>query len=214
MNSDNLMRTISIAISAILVAFIVFWITRYYLSDSGSKKTTIQLTQDDLDIVYGEDTASISVFMYSNYGCPYCRKFFTEVYPELENEYIKTGKIKLVMRLTLSTKNQDLMNSLKAAVCVNRYGNYEYLHQLMLSQSNIVFTSDFQDMLNEFIDKDPLVAQCMLAGESEAYLQRNLQEFEKLGLQGTPSFVVQNTVIHGFSDYPRFRQMLDRKSVV
>jgi protein-disulfide isomerase len=209
MNRDNTIRFISIGISIILVAVIAFWLIRYFSEKPTPKKVAIQLVEDELDIVFGHDSATITVFMYSNYGCPYCRTFFIEVLPAIHEEYIESGKVKIIMRLTLKTQNPDLLNSMKAAVCVNKYGNYEYLHQLVLSQSNIVFTADFQDMLNEFIDKDSQVAACMLAGESESYLNRNLAEFEQLGLQGTPSFVIENSVFHGAKDYSTFKQILE-----
>lgn len=209
MSKDRTIHFISIVVSIILVAAIIFWLIRYYSGKPSSKKAAIQLVDDDLDIVFGHDSAHVAVFMYSNYGCPYCRKFFTEVLPAIDEEFIQSGKVKIIMRLTLKTQNPDLLNSMKAAVCVNKYGNYEYLHQAVLSQSNIVFTADFQDMINEFIDKDVHVAECILAGESAAYLERNLAEFEKLGLQGTPSFVIESTVFHGFKDYAMFKQILE-----
>ncbi len=209
MNKQKTITTVSVALSLLLTAAIIFWIVRHYSISADIKKTSIQLTEDELDIVFGDKNAPLAVYMYGNYGCPYCRKFFQEVLPGLDEEFIKSGKVKIIMRLTLKTKNPELLNALKAAVCVNKYGNYEYLHQLVLSQSNIVFTADFQDMLNEFIDKDPQVAECMLAGESEAYLNRNLTEFEQLGLQGTPSFVIENSIFHGAKDYSTFKKILE-----
>ena len=57
-------------------------------------------------------------------------QIFQEVYPAIEDEFINSGKVKIILRLTFKTANQDLTTAMKASVCVNKFGNYEYLHQL------------------------------------------------------------------------------------
>ncbi|HOG19710.1 MAG TPA: thioredoxin domain-containing protein [Salinivirgaceae bacterium] len=168
-----------------------------------------ELSQRDLDIVFGNDSTLVSVFLYANYGCPYCCKFFNEVYPAIEDEYINSGKVKIIMRLTFNSANQDLTTAMKVAVCVNKFGNYEYLHQLFLSQSNIVYTTDFHDMVDEFIDKDIQVAECILGGAADEYIKDNIEEFEALNLKGVPTFVIESKIYYGFKEYDSFKKILD-----
>lgn len=194
--------TVSIAILAIVV------VKTFFIKDKVRQIGT-ELSQRDLDIVFGEDTASVSVFLYANYGCPYCRKFFTEVYPAIEDEYINSGKVKIILRLTFKTANQDLTTAMKASVCVNKFGNYEYLHQLILNQSNIVYTADFHDMIDEFIDKDIQVAECILGGDADNYLKQNIEEFETLKLKGVPTFVIDNKIYYGFKEYDLLKKILN-----
>ncbi len=179
-----------------------------YLSAPKVKAGADILEQRDLDIVFGNKDAPLAIYMYSNYGCTYCKSFFTDIYPSLKEEFIDTGKVKLIMRLSVKTSNLDIKNSLKAAVCVNKYGYFEYLHELLLTDYNVVYTSDFREMIDEFIDKDLLVAECILGSEAEEYLQQNLKDFEYLELKGTPSFIVDKTIYQGYRDFDEFKKIV------
>ena len=98
---------------------------------------------------------------------------------------------------------------MKASVCVNKFGNYEYLHQLFLNQSNIVYTADFHDMIDEFIDKDIQVAECILGGDADNYLKQNIEEFETLKLKGVPTFVIDRKIYYGFKEYDLLKKILN-----
>jgi protein-disulfide isomerase len=214
MNRKRTISVILILISIVLAAAIIYKLVKYFEPTKGLEKSKITLQDRELDIIFGNDSAQNTVYMYSNYGCPVCRKFLTNVIPAMETEFFQTKRLKINMRLTLKTENMDILNSMRASVCVNHYGNFEYLHQLLLSQSNIIYTAEFENMVNSFVDKDPFVAECIMAGASDAYLNSNLEEFEQLGFKGTPSFVLNGYSIQGFGDYLGFRkkilQILDK----
>ena len=53
---------------------------------------------DDDDPWLGNEDAKVTVIEFSDYQCPFCRKYWTESYPQLKEEYIDTGKIKYVFR--------------------------------------------------------------------------------------------------------------------
>jgi protein-disulfide isomerase len=46
----------------------------------------------------GAASATITLEIYSDYECPYCAKFFEETVPLLEDQYVRTGKVRLVHR--------------------------------------------------------------------------------------------------------------------
>lgn len=49
-----------------------------------------------LDVGYalGDPEAPITVIEFSDFGCPYCAKFASEIFPVLEREFIATGKVR------------------------------------------------------------------------------------------------------------------------
>jgi protein-disulfide isomerase len=46
----------------------------------------------------GSPTAKVTCEIYSDYQCPSCAMAFTSVVPQFVNEYVKTGKVKLIHR--------------------------------------------------------------------------------------------------------------------
>ena len=168
------------------------------------------LTTDANDIVFGNDSAQLSVYMYASYNCSYCRKFFTDVLPELQEDFIDTKRVKIILRLTSRTIDKKLKRALKAQVCVNKYGNYQYLHELLLNNDKIVYTDDFQKMITEFAEKDPFIGECIDGSEANRYLLRNLAEFDSLKVKGTSTFVIKNVVYPGYRDAQAFNKILNK----
>src|SRR5262249_25423197 len=44
----------------------------------------------------GDSTAPITVFEVSDFQCPFCRQFWADTKSTLDQEYIRTGKVKFV----------------------------------------------------------------------------------------------------------------------
>ena len=50
------------------------------------------------EMVKGNPDATVEVIEYASYTCPHCATFHTSVLPDLEENYIDTGKIRFVYR--------------------------------------------------------------------------------------------------------------------
>lgn len=171
----------------------------------------IEIIQSDLDIVYGTDGAPLRLIMYSNYSCSFCRKFYSDVYPQLKTNFIDQGKVQLVVKLIELSNDSNVINGQKTAVCINKYGNFEKLHQLLLIEPNVVYSKEFGAVIDEFIEKDDLLAECLLSGEAEVYLTNNIKEFKKIGFTGTPSFVINSRALKGYHSYTELEEMIRKE---
>ena len=198
-----------------IVAIIIAAITYIYFSNSNiitkDQKVKTEIYEHELDIVYGADTAELTVFLFSNYSCSFCRKFFAFVYPKLKEEYIDKGKVKLVVKPVDLTNNENVINSLKIAACINEYGKFDKLNKLLLFEPQVVYTKEFSDLIDEFIEKDEYVAECMLGGESDEYIVENILNFKALKLTGTPTFIINNKIYKGYSDYDNFKKLVEKE---
>ncbi len=54
-------------------------------------------TADD-DFFSGKADAKVTVVEFSDYQCPFCRRFVKQTLPELKKNYVDTGKVKIVHR--------------------------------------------------------------------------------------------------------------------
>jgi protein-disulfide isomerase len=48
--------------------------------------------------ISGSANAPVTLEIYTDYQCPHCREFYLTVLPQLNEEFIKTGKVRLVHR--------------------------------------------------------------------------------------------------------------------
>ena len=57
----------------------------------------VEVSADD-DAILGDKNAPVAIIEFSDYQCPFCRKFWQDTLPQLKTDYIDTGKVKLVYR--------------------------------------------------------------------------------------------------------------------
>src|SRR3989338_3945183 len=62
------------------------------VSDSDNQER-VEVSVDN-DAVIGSANASVTIVEFSDYQCPYCRKFWTETYSSLKKNYIDNGKVR------------------------------------------------------------------------------------------------------------------------
>lgn len=203
-------KILFVSATILVVVFIAYVLSQKNLSER-IVDNNVSIYENELDIVFGQDSASLKVFLFSSYNCSFCRKFFKNVYPELKKDFIDKGKVKLVLKPVELSRNKSIINSLQIAVCVNEYGNFEKLHQLLLAEPTVVYTPEFKIVIDELTEKDLFVAECMYGGKSEKYISNNLSTFLSLNLTGTPTFIINNKVYKGYKDYDRFKKILEKE---
>lgn len=94
----------------------------------------------DDDPILGDANAPLVMIEFSDYECPFCKRHFSQTLPDLDKEYIKTGKLKLVFRdfIAVSGHNPAATTEALAVNCVKELGGdqayYKY-HDLIFSKT-------------------------------------------------------------------------------
>ena len=192
--------------------------------------TTASAKVDD-DAVLGDPNAPITIIEFSDYQCPFCRKFWTETFLQLEKDYIDTGKVKLIFRdFPLSSIHPMAQASGEAAECVREKGGdeaYFKMHDKMFSEQNILdsgnplgavtktatYTND--DLKNWAKDLGYDIGSCLDSGKYKNEVMKDTADAQSAGGQGTPFFVImksgdkEGTPLSGAYPYDTFKQIID-----
>lgn len=67
-------------------------------SEASAAETTAETATEIVEMVKGDVNAPVEIIEYASFTCPHCARFSNEVLPQIEENYIKTGKVKLVYR--------------------------------------------------------------------------------------------------------------------
>lgn len=169
------------------------------------------MTEKAEDVVFGDASAPQTIFMYASYSCNYCRFFFTRTYPELKKNYLDRGTVKLVVKWIDPSEQPEMLNALQAASCIGRYGIYDKYHELLLANPGVVFTPAFNDLLDDIMEKNQQIAECVLHNDNYSYLRGNLAEFRAAGLSGTPAFVLNGNAYVGFRSFRTFQKIIQNE---
>lgn len=180
-------------------------------SGKSGETITHEVLQKTGDVVLSDDSAPHTVFMYASYNCDFCRYFFSRTYPDLKKNYLDKGKLKLVIKWVDFNDNPQVLYSLQAASCISRFGVYEKFHQLLLVNPDVVFTEDFAQLIDDIMEDNSEIAQCILQNNEYEYLRGNVKEFRENNFSGTPTFVLNNHVYEGFISYENFVKLLKKE---
>src|SRR3989344_3255746 len=78
----------------------------------------------DDDAVKGDKDAPVTIVEWSDFECPFCARFYEQTLPSIEEEYIKTGKVKLVYRDFPLSFHPQAQKAAEAAECAGEQDKY------------------------------------------------------------------------------------------
>ena len=147
----------------------------------------------------GSESAPITIVKFGDYQCEACYHWFHNTRSTVIDNYIETGKAKLVF-MDLPFLGRDSMTSAQASYCAEDQGKYWEYHTILYTFQDGPPDSGWadRDRLNSFattlgMDTDEF-NECM---DSKKYLKRvksNYNEAVRNGVQSTPTFIIISEV--------------------
>ena len=181
---------------------------------------SILLAVDD-DPVKGDRKARLVLVEFSDFQCPFCARFVRETLPEIEKDYIKTGKLKYVFRdFPITSTHKDALKAAQAAGCALDQGKYWEMHdRLFENQAAYTVYNLTQNAEAIGLNKETF-QQCLNKNEYETEVQSDFADGLKAGVNQTPTFflgltepnspkVKVLTVITGAKPYAVFKAAID-----
>ncbi len=151
---------------------------------------------DDGYAFVGNPDAAVTLEEWSDYLCPFCGRHFNQTLPGLLDQYVRTGKVKLVFRdFPLVSLHPTAPKGHVAALCVGEQSAAKYwamhdaLFQRQQEWNRLPDPSAFLSGVAEEIGADMAALEaCIAKGDKQAFIDRSVQEGQALGYNGTPSF--------------------------
>ena len=89
---------------------------------SPTKKPTLSTFTDNASPVLGNVNAPLTMIEFGDYQCTYCKKFFSETEGSIIENYVKTGKVKILFK-DFIVVGGDSANAANAVHCANDQKN-------------------------------------------------------------------------------------------
>ena len=140
--------------------------------------------------VLGERGAPVTIVEFTDYQCPYCNRFFTEVLPGLKQQYLASGQVNLIVKDLPLSFHEFARGAATAAHCAGQQGEYWTMHDMLFS-NNTMLQKPFLEAFAEQIGIEPdTFDECMIDADVDALVGRDIAEASRLGITGTPTFVI------------------------
>lgn len=163
----------------------------------------------------GSATAPVTVYEMSDFQCPFCRRHAIETFPDLEREYIATGKVRWVfINFPLSGIHPNAVAAAELAMCSGRQGKFWEAHDLLYLHQAVwaplenpgPFLLSLGDSLR--LTKSTL-AGCLEKQETREEVRLDSQGASRSGAKSTPTFWIEGGMMAGAHPTAVFRQVLD-----
>ena len=146
----------------------------------------------------GDQNAEVILVEFSDYRCPFCARHFLETMPRIENDYIKSGKIRYVFRdFPIEAIHPGASKYHMAAHCAGEQDKYWPMHNLLFGRQKQVYF----DKLVEYAEVDGMDSKTFLdCIGSEKYadtVRQNFADGRKAMVRGTPSVFVGAALPNG-----------------
>ncbi|HEX9667137.1 MAG TPA: DsbA family protein [Thermodesulfobacteriota bacterium] len=161
-------------------------------SPTPARPQNVTVSIDD-DPVKGDPKAPVTVIEFSDYQCPFCKRFYDQVLPSLENEYISKGKVRLVFRDYPLDFHKNALPAAIAANCAGEQGKYWEVHNFLFENPNKLDTASILSSTEELNLNRETLEKCVNDKTKEAEINKDFQEGQLYGVRGTPSFFVGKT---------------------
>jgi len=116
----------------------------------------------------GDPDAPLTIYAFSDYMCPFCRRFEEETFPELEKNYIDTGKASFAfVDFPLSNHGYPAVVAAEAAHCATAEDRFWEMHDALFAHQPNLGKLDLED---ETAAREAIVAIGAGLGLDEAAL--------------------------------------------
>lgn len=155
--------------------------------------------------VMGNPAGSVTLVEFSDYNCGYCRKAMPEVAAFLK----ANPDVKLVVH-EVPIFGEGSREAALGALAAARQGRYTAYHQAMM---RLPGKAERVSVLREArrLGLDMAAFERDIASpELTAQIEANLALADRIGLQGTPSFIAGDRAVFGFLPRDELKELVDQ----
>lgn len=193
-------------ITAVFGAGLIIYGALFY-TKTGPKETGILpsiVSNEFEEPILGDPNAPVTMIEYGTYLCGHCVNFTLYNMPQIEENYIRTNKVKFIYR------SYPPIELGMAILCANEQNKFWSYHNYLM-EKGIKSEEDLKQYATEIGLKGDQFNQCL---DSEKYKQK-AENWYKLGqeqgVEGTPTFFINDKKIVGNLPYEEFKRVIEEE---
>ena len=166
----------------------------------GTADHGVQLRLEEAEQALGRADAPLTMVEFTDYQCPYCRRFQLETFPRLKRVWVDTGKLRFIVRDLPLEIHSSAQPAAVAAHCAAEQGKFWPMHAALLAADADLSPEGLRRQARALGLDLQRFESCRVAGKYIAAIGRNAMQAHELGFDGTPAFVIgkaQNGVLRG-----------------
>ena len=169
---------------------------------------TVDVSADD-DPVMGDEDAPVTIVEFSDFQCPFCKKANDEALNLVKEDYVKTGKVKLVFRDFPLEFHPEAELAALAAECADEQGKFWEYHDVLFANQDSLGDAKYKAWAEELGLDTEQFNDCYKSLKYLDDVRGDMADGQKYGVSGTPAFFVNGRLISGAQPYSVFKQEIE-----
>jgi len=183
-------------------------------SNPGAPVETPQVVRYDVpaddDPFLGSEDALITIVEFSDYECPYCRQWHSEVYSQLIDTY--GDQIRFVYRdFPLESIHANAKPAAEAANCANEQGVFWDYHDKLFSMELGLSPEAYQEYASQLGMDEEAFQECIASRRYQQEVQSDFDFAANLGVRSTPTFFINGIAVVGAQPFEIFQQVIEKE---
>lgn len=168
----------------------------------------------------GDPHARVALIEFSDFECPFCGRYMRDSYPQLDHDFISTGKIRYVFRhYPLVNVHRNALKAGEAGECAERQKKFWQFHDRLFANQKLLDPPSLIAHARA-VGLDMKVFETCLAGDATSTVLGDMDAGTRAGVMATPTFLfgfvqedgsvqVMERVV-GAKPYTALKSVLDR----
>ena len=157
----------------------------------------------------GPEDAPITIVEFSDFQCPFCKRWHDEVYEPLLAAY--PGQIRFVYRnLPLTSIHPDAQSAAEAAMCAGEQDAFWQFHEKLFS-TTALGTGVYMQYAQDLKLNTASFESCLNTNKFQAKIQADSDFAIDLGINSTPTFFINGLAVVGAQPLDVFKQVIDKE---
>lgn len=169
--------------------------------------------------ILGSDNAKVTIVVFSDFQCPFCKQFVDNSYTQILDTYVKSNKIKFAFRhYPLTSIHANAQKASEAGECANEQNKFWNYHDLLFKKQTewspqstdeavISFTNYASELglnINQF-------QSCLNNDKYKDKVEKDIEDGNKAGVDGTPTLFINGTRLVGAQPFSQIKQLIEKK---
>lgn len=159
----------------------------------------------------GSPDAPVTIVEFSEFECPYCARYVQETFPQIDEVYIQTGKVKYVFRHFPLSFHEHAQKAAEASACAEEQGMFWEYHDVLFAHQNALDVASLKQHAEDLGLDVAKFNACLDSGAMAERVQKDASDGASLGVSGTPSFFINGIALSGARPFSSFQDIIEEE---
>lgn len=164
----------------------------------------------DDDPVLGSEDAEITLIEFSDYECPFCRRWHIEVFDRIREDY--PDQVRFVFRdFPLTSIHPNAVPAAEAANCAHDQDAFWEFNEMLFKGEDGLNDKVYKQYAQELELDMQAFEECIADGRYNEEVMSDYQYAASLGVQSTPTFFLNGIPLVGAQPYEVFKEVIEQE---